>query len=567
MTLAYADIKEQCQEIRDSHVAMHRARPEVYLYTNKPDGSPGLIRRGKCTNDNIAGEFPFKKTGFGATGVLTLRLDHYLAKWMTSLPNDNTVKKNVIIRVDHMGGIVRWTGLLRFWKAVKKDGLWYLEITFISDEQYMQFLLGAPNPLLPIPIFQWPRVLPLFGPSKWAISMMILLNLIRQEGNLWNLPPDPFAVGAWTLPFDWSGWQVLIKANPFDLDDSSLWTLLATRMTRMDQVIADAMDDAQLCLTYRRVFTDEGETADVPGVATPANGALILEVVDFSGYYGAGGTATGGGIVGGFIRTAQGFVSGFVEDTQTFVGDPESFPDVYSQPGYLGPGDPSIPFVVIRDSKYSAIETAELTWGPATAVSAIVGGDNPYADQATQLMIETIGALLGYFLLVGFSDIGSITADVVMPFLVGTILAWLQWTNISRAHDLGWAHLWEVFGQGADNNAWSFGGVVALRGAFLATKSESAHKFSMGSGGRWLPGVHFVPGSRVGSTFELVSDQMLVDQVEEYTLSWDYSADRAHEYDVQVGLAKAAMTLAERQTRLWNKALATLQNFGVHLLS
>lgn len=397
---------------------------------------------------------------------------------------------------------------------------------------------------------------------------MILLNLIRVEGNLWNLPPDPFAVGAWASPFDWSGWQVLIKANPFDLDDSSLWTLLATRMNRMDTVISDALDDAQCVLTYRRVFTDEGETADVPGVPVPANGALILEVVDMSGYYGAGGTATGGGLIGGFVRTVQSFASGFVEDVQSFVGDDESFPSSYYQPGYIGPGDPSVPFVVVRDSKYSSIDTAELTWGPATAVTAIVGGDNPIADQLARLLIESVGALIGYFLLGGFSGLGSIVADVIMPFLVGTILAWLEYTNNARAHSLGWAHLWEVYQAGAENNAWSLGAVVALRGAFLATKSESAHKFSMGMGGRWLPGVHFQPGSRIGSTFELVTgDQILVDQVEEMNLTWDWSADKPPEYDVQVGLSKAAMSLAERQMRLINKALATISNIGVHILS
>jgi hypothetical protein len=289
-------------------------------------------------------------------------------------------------------------------------------------------------------------------------------------------------------------------------------------------------------------------------------------VDDYSAYYGAGGTATGGGIVGGFIHTIQGFASGFVEDTQTLTGDPSSFPSSYYQPGYLGPGDPGVPFVVIRDSKYSAIDSAELSWGPATAVGAIVGGDNPIADQLAQLLIESVGALIGYFFLGGFSGLGSIAATVIMPFLVGTILAWLQWTNNSRAHDLGWAHLWEVLGQSI-SNAWSFGAVVALRGAFLSTKSESAHTFGMGMGGRFMPGVHFVPGSRVGSVFWLVSDSILVDQVEEYTLSWDHSADKTHEYHVQVGLSKAAMTLAERQTRQLSKALATLNDIGVRIIT
>ena len=89
----------------------------------------------------------------------------------------------------------------------------------------------------------------------------------------------------------------------------------------------------------------------------------------------------------------------------------------------------------------------------------------------------------------------------------------------------------------------------------------------MGSGGRWLPGLHFEIGSRIGSTFEQLSDLVWMDQVEEINLSWDYSSDKPHEYVVKVGLAKAAMSTAERQARLINKALTTLQNVGVHLIS
>lgn len=564
--LTHAEIHAGAQAKRDAMEAMRRARPLPRLWTNRADGAPGLQLMG-IARDSIAGEFPWKKNQFGTTGTLRLRMDHHLAKWIISIPDDPDAKKNVVITVDTYGGKVRWSGLLKYFKAVKKNGLWYLDITFIDDLQYMQFMLGAPNPILPIPIFQFPRVLPIFGPAKWAISMMILLNLIRIEGNLWNLPDDPFSVGSWGGLFDWSSWQVLIKANPIDLDDSSVWTLIATRMNRMDQVIENALDDAQLTMRYRRIITIDGETSGVPGVPDVANGCLVLEVVDTSGYYSPDGTATGGGLVGGFARTVQGFASGFVEDVQTVVGDAESWPPSYFDADYLGPGDPTRTWIVIRDSKYSAIETSEWTWGPATAVRAIVGGDNPYVDQLARLTIESIGALIGYFLLAGFSGLGSIVADVVMPFLVGTIFAWLEWQNHSRAHNLGWVHLWEVLGQGADNNAWSLGAVVALRGAFLATKSQASHVMSMGSGGRWLPGLMFMPGDRIGSTFEQATSTIRVDQVEDVTLAWDYGSGKVHEFTAQIGRAEAAMTLAERQARQISFALSVISNIGTHLVS
>lgn len=564
--LTHDQIHAACQLRREQFINMRKARPRPRLWTNKPDGSPGLALMGEAV-DSMSGDFTWKRNQFGNTGTLRIRLDHYLAKQVINIPDDPNAKKNVVLTLDHYSGKVRWSGIMKYFKAIRKSGIWYLELVFIDDLQYLQFMLGAPNPLLPIPVFQFPRVLPIFGPAKWAISMMILLNIIRLEGNLWTLPDDPFATGSWGGVFDWSGWQVLIKAKAIDLDDSSVWTLLATRMNRMDQVIQNALDDAQLTMRYRRIITDDGETSDVPGVPVVANGALVLEVVDTSGYYSPDGTATGGGLAGGFARTIQQFGDGFVEDVSIVAGDDESWPPSYFDADYLGPGDPTRTWIVIRDSKYNAIETSEWTWGPATAVRAIVGGDNPLADNLTRLTIESIGALIGYFLLGGFSGLGSIIADVVMPFLVGTIFAWLEWQNHSRAHALGWVHLWEVFGQGAENNAWSLGAVVALRGAFLATQAQTAHVMSLGSGGRFLPGLMFMPGDRIGSTFEQATSTIRADQCEELNLSWDYSAGQAHEYKAQIGLAQAAMTLAERQNRQISFALATLANIGCHLLS
>jgi hypothetical protein len=197
----------------------------------------------------------------------------------------------------------------------------------------------------------------------------------------------------------------------------------------------------------------------------------------------------------------------------------------------------------------------------------IIGGDNPLADSLARLTIESVGALIGYFLLGGFSDLGSIIADIVMPFLVGTILAWLQWENSTRGHDLGWVHLYELCQSTAENNAWSLSAVAGLRAGFLASKSETAHQFTMGSGGPWLPGLHFSIGDRIGSTVAYVSDVIFVDQVEEMTLAWDWSSGKSYTWTVTVGTAKAAMSTAERSARLLQKALTTLQQIGVRLIS
>lgn len=567
MTTTLADIPVQqakCQAIREEHRQWRSAAPRIRIWTNKPDGSPGLILRGEVA-DHLAGGFK-KKKNVAAPGVLRLRTDHYIARWLMSIPNDNTVKKNVVITVDWMGGRWRWSGLMKNWRLRTQEGVRFLEVNWIDDLQYLQFMLGPPNPLLPIPIFQWPRVLPIFGPAKWAISMLILVNLIRLNGNLWTLPDDPFAVGSWDDLFDWSDWQVLIKANPFDLDDSSTWTLLATRMNRIDTVIEDALDDAKLVLTYRRILTVDGEECPVDGVPECANGALVLEVVDPAKYWGPDGTATDGGVAGGFIRTLQIFLEGGVEDASTMITDDQSIkPGEYYLPGWYGTIG-SHPWIVLRDNRWTPIQ-GELVWSPATATSVIVGGDNPLADQIARLTIESVGALIGYFLLAGFSGLGAIAADIVMPLLVGTILAWLQWENYSRGNQLGWAHLYEIYQQGAENNAWSLTAVGALRSGFLATRSETGHQLSLGSACPIMPGLHYDVGTPIGSTCAEVGDMIFVDQVEETNLEWDWEAGKSYEWDTTVGTAKALMSQSERSARLINKALTTLSNIGVHLIS
>ncbi|WP_228002134.1 Gp37-like protein [Nocardia australiensis] len=568
MTTTLADIPARqalCRNIREEHRQWRSAAPRIRVWANKPNGSPGLVLRGEV-GDHLAGSFKRQKN-VAAPGMLRLRTDHYIARWLMSIPNDPKAKKNVVITVDWMGGRWRWSGILKNWRLRVQDGVRYLEVSWIDDLQYLQFMLGPPNPLLPIPLFQFPRVLPLLGPARWAISMMILLQLIRLNGNLWTLPDDPFAMDSYDDLFDWSDWQVLIKCNPFDLDDSSTWALLATRMNRMDTVIADALEDAKLVLTYRRILTVDGETCPVDGVDECANGALVLEVVDPAQYWGPDGTATGGGIAGGFIRTLQTFLDGAVEDTKTIIGDDESIkPGEYFEPGFYGTIG-SHPWIVLRDSPWTSIQTSDLIWSPATATSVIVGGDNPLADQLAKLTIESIGALIGYFLLAGFSGLGAIAADVVMPFLVGTIFAWLQWENSTRGHNLGWVHLYEIYQQGAENNAWSFTAVGALRSGFQATDSETAHQLTLGAACPIMPGLHYDIGTPMGSTCPEVGDVILVDQVEEMVLDWDWTAGKSYAWSTTVGTARALQSQSERSARLMNKALTTLSNIGVHLLS
>ena len=595
-------ISSDCEVWRQKLLDKRRQKPFIRIWKNKDDGSPGLEYVGRVDyEDTIRASFPFRKNE-SAQGVLELRTDHYISKFIRKVVTTPELKKNLVITVDMYGGEMRWSGLLKNHSIkVNEEGLRYHEITWNDDMQFLQFLLCPPNPLLPIPVFQFPRVFTLVGPAKWAISVMILLNLLRVEGNIWHLPDDPFDPQQWltknpALPPNWKDWQVHVKCDPFLLDDSTLWVLLSSRMNPVDATIADALDDAQLTLRYRRVFTDQGETANGILFVDPsqlANGALVYELVDDSGYRSPltpdpnnpgfynvidnisrplgdiarqAGTLLSGTVVDGLVRSAAVYAGGLIEDSAGLIIDNENlYPDAYWGPGFLGTFA-SAPWLVIRDNQWTRVNTAELTWSPATAVSVIVGGDNPAADAVIKLLIETIGNLLGYFLLGGFSSAGTIAADIIMPFLRGTVLAWLEHKNGTRQLQLGWVHLMELYQSGAEQNAWSLSALAALRGGFLVTRSETSHTMAL-KGTQWiLPGLHFTIGSRIGSTVREYPNYIFVNQVEVIEMNWDHTNESGLDFTIQIGTNKAAMSLGERTARAMQKAIATLNNIGVNLV-
>ncbi|WKR36050.1 minor tail protein [Mycobacterium phage Azrael100] len=576
-------ISQNVEDYRYELDVMRRAKPQITFYRNKAGngplgpadgGGPGLEYYGRVVQqDTIRASFPFKKN-VSAQGVLELRFDHYIAEWLRTIPNDPEQCKNVVIRVDMFGGKLRWTGLLHHWE-VKEDaeGIVYMECVFHDDLQFLQFLLGPPNPALPIPIFQFPRVLPIFGPAKWACSIMVLINLLRNQAPIYHLPDDPFDFDQWIdiLPSEWKDWQCHVKCNPLPLDDSSLWTVLGTRMNPIDSVLSEALEDAQLTIRYRRVFTDEGETENGVLFVEPdqfANGALVFEFVDDSGYYDLlRGTFLSGTIASGMVRSVVQWVGGFIEDTIVTIADDETmYPDEYWGPGFLGTLA-SAPWLVIRDSAYTPVGSRGLSWAPATAVSAVVGGGNPIADAIARLIIETTGNILGYFLLGGFSSAGTIAADLIMPFLEGTIAAWLEWKNIGRANQLGWCHLFELYQQGAESNAWSLSAIAALRGAFLASRSETSHTVNL-RGTNWvIPGVDFTVGSRVGHTMRGFEGFIFVNQCEAINVQWDNTGEDPFTFECTFGQNKAAMSSGERTMRVVKRLADIVHNIGVHLVS
>lgn len=157
-----------------------------------------------------------------------------------------------------------------------------------------------------------------------------------------------------------------------------------------------------------------------------------------------------------------------------------------------------------------------------------------------------------------------------MPFLVGTVLAWLEWKNFGRAQNLGWVHLWEVFQRGGESNAWSLAALAALRGGFKATEDQTSHTMVIDESTWLIPGLHCQIGDRVASTAGALQrgahiDLMFVNQIEEQSLTGDDTGSAV--FIQKCGQNKAAQSVGERSANLINRALKTIQDIGVRLIN
>ena len=297
------------------------------------------------------------------------------------------------------------------------------------------------------------------------------------------------------------------------------------------------------------------------------NCALVFEVVDNSNVTSAEGTFLEGTVIDGMVRSIVEYSSGFVEDIFNVVTEDSTLaPDEYYQNGFMG-SVAKMPWVVLRDNEWTSIESSSLSWGPSKNISVVVGGDNPAADAIAKLTIETIGNLLGALIM--FSSLGTIISDVVMPFLVGTIAAWLYWRNQGRQKELGWVHYLESFQQGAEANSWSLSAAAALRGGFLVGKSETRHVMALHDS--WMiPGIHADIGHRVGSTIQSKGLEQIiwVNQLEEMVPQWDNTVGAVQPYQwlIKAGRSNRALSLGERLARLTKKITASVNNVGASVV-
>lgn len=535
--------------IHSQNRARRRARrinpPMIRLW----DGDWNL--RGRISNA-ISGSFEWKLNDTGAA-VIELPLEHYLSKWIINV-DDRT--RNVHITMDKDGA--RWGGRLKTAVVQYDDsGVEKLVCTFNHDYEELRYILAWCNPFLPV-LVQFPRTFLLAGPSRYMLKLALFCNLLRLNANLWNLPDDPLNPAAWVSGLDMSTWSIVVKPHDL-LSDSSLWTVVHSRFKNWADMAADTLDDAQLMVECRRWLT--GDPLPWPGF-TPRNGALVVDIVDKSGYY--TGTGTGGNIFDGFTRTIANFADDFMTETLDSITDPVD-DSQYTVSNWMGTL-PQAPWIVLRTGNIrSPIKTSSFTITPATAIQIVCGGHSPYGiNEGISMAIQSAGGALGATF--GFSALGNVIDTIARPLYTDTILAWMAYKHIIRAQHAGWSHYHEWFAEGADR-AYTLSSLLVLRTGIWATRSRFAHEITIDAGAiPWMVGDqgqgHFFLGDRIGSTLKgAPAGKVFVDQVTALTYSFDRASTPG--WNVVIGDRKDA---EEPQARLLRKVrdfTSALQDLGV----
>lgn len=459
-------------------------------------------------------------------GKLEMPEEYYLSKWIVD--RDSRTTANVHISVEKDG--VRWTGRMWHYELEKgTDGKTVVRAFFRHDYEEFKHILVWANPFLP-PEIQFPRLWLLFGTAKWCLKTTLLVNIMRLESSLWQLPDDPTNPAQW-FNFDQSTWSMVVAPDD-GTPDHSPFAILHSRFKYFHDVAKPIAEDAQITPTFRRYF--DGDPPPWAG-ANLRHGCLVIDFEDKS--FWNQGTSFGGDIFTGLIHALIGIGSDGLTQNVDILADP-IFPDEYFQPGWRGT-KASVPAIVFREGEHTGITSSLFIGTPSKDARHVTGGHSmPGVNELISAAIQMAGDLIAAMLFV--PPIGGALDAVLKPLYTDVFLAFMSWSDPGRATSQGFSHYHERFAEGADR-AYTLRAIIALRTSIWATRETFTHKLTVADGHPWIVGQrgkgHFYLGDRIGSTIRGgPKGKIYVDRVSEITLSWDRK--KTPTWDIVIGQRK-----------------------------
>ncbi|WP_443667611.1 Gp37-like protein [Gordonia rubripertincta] len=550
-------LEEQCEQIWQ-HTVETKRQERIRIRT------PQLIRLwdGEFHLQHVVrvfykAEFEFIDNDTGP-GMLELPFRLPAAKWLKDMKGrmDRGEKRNVNITVDKNGA--RWGGkLVDVSVEETEDGDQILIATFASAFEELKYYTVRSNPILPA-AFQFPKVWMLPGPARWAILTTLWFQLLRQNAMLWNIPNDPLDGNQW---FDWdmSNWPIVVKPLSFgqDMAAGTIWGMPISRWQNFYNVVKPILEDGELSFTLRHWL--EGDPLPWPG-ANLRHGTLVVGIEDFSGI--RIGTAHGGTVFDGLVRTIAEFTEDLLDSTM------EAITDAPTPSGYLIPGNkftsPTLPYAIYRPGITPGIKSAKFIDTLATAGHVGTGGHSmPGVNELISAGIQATGDIVGNLLQIG--SIGGSIDTLLKPFYEDTVLAWMWVKNLLRTSQSGWSQYFEIQ-QDSGGKAYTLSSLMVLRAGLWSTRTWFSHEIEILDQAPYLIGDqgkgHLFVGSRVGAT--LPGDPMgeiKVDRIKKLVLTSE--RDKFDAWTITIGDDKKNLDPAVRAMERIQQIFGALHDVGV----
>lgn len=476
---------------------------------------------------------------------ISLPLDNPAAQLLMS--PDGWPTKSMYLTFDRDG--VRWSGRVINVKTVTEaTGDQQVEVSALHDYAKLKELLVWSNPFLPAEV-QFPKAWMLFGPSRWAVTATLFVNLLRKNNSLWMLPDDPLDLGQW-FDLDMSNWSMAVKPVKFG-DDSSLSSVVSSRFKYFHDCVKDVCADAELAITCRRYL--DGDPQPIEG-KTLRNGCLVFDVEDKSGW--GKQTAFGGSLITGLARAYRRMGSDGLTEGVDYVPRVEQ-PDEYFRPGLRG-SLPEAPWVVLEHGDRTGVDASEYEYFPPGPSQFVTGGSSmPGVNEALKATIIGLGGVVGS--LFNQSQLGSVAEAVLEPLYSDVFAAFMAHKYHDRIREQGWDFPFEHWVDGSDK-AYTLSALTALRKAKHETREKHAVTVKMQSGAPYFVGSDFFIGDRVAvHALGMRKDMLFVEQVEELEFSSDPDE---HGWSVDVGKTSFDSGLSYLAER-FERATAGLKELGV----
>lgn len=471
------------------------------------DGNWGLVA---VVSGEYEHSFKFENNDAGDASVV-LPIDHPVSEVVMNPENWPT--KSLYLTFDKDGA--RWSGRVANSRVdVDYRGDRVVELSAVHDYQKLKELLVWSNPFLPAEV-QFPKAWYLFGPSRWAVTTTLFVNLLRKNNSLWMVPDDPLNPAQW-FDLDMSNWNMAVKPVDFGTD-SSLTAVVSSRFKYFDDCVKPICEDAQLTIDCRRFL--EGDEQPIPGKKL-RHGCLVFEVLDKAGYNKE--TSFGGNLLTGLTRAIRRVSSDGLTEGLDYV-DRVTVPDEYRTRGFIG-SLPEAPWVVLEDGDFTGVESTGFEYSPPGPSQFVTGGSSmPGVNETIKAAVVGFGGFLGSFF--GQSQIGSVADALLEPLYSDVFMAFMAHKHHDRIREQGWDFPFEKWVDGADK-AYTVSALSALRQARHETRERFSVEVEMTNGSPYFVGPagygDFFVGDRVAvHAHGMPENRLMVNQVEslEYSRS------------------------------------------------